>query len=47
MSKVMGVVNMCEEYNGPTRTYKTLGMEELHLKTVDHFEPSLKDLKVR
>lgn len=37
---------MCEEYDGPTRKYSKLGMEELHLKTVDHFEPSLEDLQV-
>lgn len=45
MYGVRGVVNMCEEYNGPITRYDKLGMEELHLKTVDHFEPSLEDLK--
>lgn len=44
---VRGVINMCEEYNGPLRKYKELGIEELHLPTTDHFEPELDDLMVR
>lgn len=43
---VRGVINMCEEYRGPHRKYKELGIEELHLPTTDHFEPSLEDLMV-
>mmetsp|Transcript_11864 Transcript_11864/g.28405 ORF Transcript_11864/g.28405 Transcript_11864/m.28405 type:complete len:104 (+) Transcript_11864:1804-2115(+) len=38
---------MCEEYTGPLRKYKELGIEELHLPTTDHFEPELEDLMVR
>lgn len=38
---------MCEEYQGPLRKYKDLGMEQLHLPTTDHFEPTLEDLMVR
>eukprot|EP00980_Cylindrotheca_fusiformis_P004709 scaffold993_cov110-Cylindrotheca_fusiformis.AAC.19 len=41
---VRGVINMCEEYRGPLRKYKDLGIEELYLPTTDHFEPSLEDL---
>ncbi|KAL3944221.1 MAG: hypothetical protein SGBAC_001718 [Bacillariaceae sp.] len=41
---VRGVINMCEEYKGPLRKYKELGIEELHLPTTDHFEPELEDL---
>ena len=41
---VMGVINMCEEYQGPLKTYKKLGMRELKLSTTDHFEPSLEDM---
>jgi atypical dual specificity phosphatase len=37
---------MCKEYRGPTRQYEKLGMKELWLPTVDHFEPSVEDLKV-
>jgi hypothetical protein len=44
--QVRGVVNLCEEYKGPQRKYKELGIEELHLPTTDHFEPSVKDLIV-
>jgi atypical dual specificity phosphatase len=41
---VRGVVNFCEEYRGPVRQYKLLGIEELYLPTTDHFEPSKEDL---
>ena len=44
--QVRGVINLCDEYAGPVKKYKTLGIQQLHLKTVDHFEPSVKDLKV-
>jgi hypothetical protein len=44
--QVRGVVNLCEEYKGPQRKYKELGIEELHIPTTDHFEPSVKDLIV-
>lgn len=37
---------MCEEYQGPLRKYKDLGMEQLHLPTTDHFEPTVEDLMV-
>ncbi len=43
--RVTGVVNMCEEYQGPVKSYKRLGIEHLRLPTVDHFEPSVEDLK--
>lgn len=42
---VRGVVNMCEEYRGPVKSYNRLGIEHLWLPTVDHFEPSVEDLK--
>jgi len=41
---VAGVINMCQEWRGPTRVYKELGIEELYLPTTDHFEPSQEDL---
>lgn len=44
---VRGVINMCKEYAGPTSKYERLGIKELWLPTVDHFEPSVHDLKVR
>ena len=42
---VRGVINMCDEYRGPISSYKRLGIEHLRLPTVDHFEPSVEDLK--
>uniref|UniRef100_A0A7S2DZU9 Tyrosine specific protein phosphatases domain-containing protein n=1 Tax=Helicotheca tamesis TaxID=374047 RepID=A0A7S2DZU9_9STRA len=42
---VRAVINLCDEYKGPTHKYKKLGMEQLWLRTVDHFEPSLDDIK--
>jgi atypical dual specificity phosphatase len=41
---VKGVINMCEEWKGPTKQYKKLGIEELYLPTIDHFEPSQEDM---
>lgn len=38
---VRGVVNMCTEYSGPTSYYADIGIKQLRLPTVDHFEPSL------
>jgi hypothetical protein len=40
-SGVRGVVNMCCEYSGPVAAYKDIGMKQLRLPSVDHFEPSL------
>lgn len=37
---------MCKEYRGPTKSYERLGMKELWLPTVDHFEPTVQDYKV-
>lgn len=38
---VRGVVNMCCEYSGPVAAYKDIGIKQLRLPSVDHFEPSL------
>ena len=37
---VTGVINMCEEYPGPTARYEQLGIEQLWLPTVDFNHPS-------
>uniref|UniRef100_A0A7S2UGS4 Protein-tyrosine-phosphatase n=1 Tax=Attheya septentrionalis TaxID=420275 RepID=A0A7S2UGS4_9STRA len=42
---VRAVINMCDEYRGPIEKYRNLGIEELWLPTVDHFEPSFEDLQ--
>lgn len=41
---VRGVVNMCYEYPGPIRSYDNLGIKQLYLPTVDHYEPSLESM---
>lgn len=43
---VRGVVNMCAEYSGPTSSYSDLGITQLRLPTVDHFEPSLESMQL-
>ncbi len=42
---VTGVVNMCEEYAGPTAAYDRLGIEQLWLPTVDFNHPSKQDVE--
>lgn len=42
---VSGVVNMCEEYNGPVQQFQALGMNYLQLPTFDHFIPSVEFLE--
>ena len=41
---VSGVINLCDEYSGPVLQYQQYGIEQLHLPTVDHFEPTVSDL---
>lgn len=43
--QIRGVVNLCEEYRGPVGSYSRLGMKQLYLPTVDHFEPSVESLE--
>jgi atypical dual specificity phosphatase len=42
---VRGVINMCHEYEGPQGAYASLGMRQLRLPTVDHFEPSVENIE--
>ena len=42
---VTGVVNMCDEYGGPLAAYSDARIAQLRLPTVDHFEPSVRDLR--
>lgn len=42
---IRGVVNMCAEYGGPVSDYSSLGIKQLWLPTVDHFEPTLENMK--
>jgi len=44
-SGVRGVVNMCAEYQGPKDEYAKLGIKQLRLPTVDHFEPTVECMR--
>lgn len=44
-SGVRGVINMCAEYPGPKSDYAKLGIKQLRLPTVDHFEPSVESMR--
>ena len=35
---------MCYEYDGPVKDYERLGIKQLHLPTIDHFEPSVESM---
>ena len=37
---VRAVINMCDEYPGPIQAYRRVGIEQLHLPTLDHTEPT-------
>lgn len=43
--KIGAVVNMCDEYPGPISKYRKLDIDHIRFRTVDHFEPTLDDLK--
>ena len=43
---VRAVVNTCEEYEGPCATYEELGIQQLHIPTVDFTPPSVADVDV-
>ena len=34
------VINLQDEYEGPKREYERMGIEQLYMPVVDHFEPS-------
>ena len=38
---VTAVVNTCEEYAGPTAAYEQLGIEQIHVPTIDFTPPTL------
>ena len=42
---ITGVINMCEEYCGPTDLYEQFGIEQLWLPTVDFTPPNLGDVE--
>lgn len=42
---VRGVINMCTEYAGPQSYYADLGIKQLRLPTVDHYEPTVDQMQ--
>lgn len=42
---VRGVVNTCDEYAGPVRTYRAHGIEQLHIPVVDYTSPSVTQIE--
>ncbi|PQO32571.1 phosphatase [Bremerella cremea] len=43
-SGIAGVINTCQEYEGPLDIYKQHGIEQLYLPTVDFTPPSVEDI---
>jgi atypical dual specificity phosphatase len=37
---VRGVVNTCDEYGGPVRTYEKFGIQQLYLPVIDYTSPT-------
>ena len=42
---VTGVVNLCDEYDGPQAAYDTRGITQLRLPVIDHCEPTVTDIE--
>lgn len=42
---VTGVVNTCEEYEGPKDVYAEYGIEQLYVPTIDFTHPSIEDVE--
>lgn len=42
---VKGVINLCDEYSGPKSDYLDLGIKQLRLPVVDHFEPNCEQIE--
>ena len=43
--KIVGVVNMCNEWSGPESQYSKVGIEQLRLQTFDTMSPTLENLE--
>jgi len=41
---IRGVINTCEEYSGPVRTYNRFGIRQLHLPIVDYSPPTMEQV---
>ena len=42
---VRAVVNMMDEYNGPSHEYQRLGIKQLRLPVIDHMEPTVQQMR--
>ena len=43
-SGIRGVINTCQEYEGPLDVYQQYGVEQLYLPTIDFQPPSVEDI---
>lgn len=43
---VSAVVNCCDEYAGPMKTYEKYGIEQLHVPITDFVAPTLKEIEL-
>jgi atypical dual specificity phosphatase len=41
---IRGVVNTCEEYDGPVQQYRQNGIEQFHMPTIDFTHPAYDDV---
>ncbi|KAF2078449.1 hypothetical protein CYY_000199 [Polysphondylium violaceum] len=44
--QIKAIVNLCDEYAGPRSEYQKYDIDQLYIPVVDHYEPSIKDIKV-
>jgi len=42
--KIIGVINCCEEYEGPVNDYKKYGIQQLRIPVIDYFPPSMEQI---
>eukprot|EP01132_Coremiostelium_polycephalum_P000991 gene991-1257_t len=42
---IQAVVNLCDEYDGPLSEYSKHSIDQLHLPVVDHYEPSVQEIR--
>jgi len=43
--QIGGVINLMDEWEGPVAAYEKYGIQQLRLPTIDHMEPSVKDME--
>ncbi|KYR02118.1 phosphatidylinositol phosphatase [Tieghemostelium lacteum] len=45
MHGIKGVVNLCDEYQGPQKEYKKHDIDQLYVPVIDHYEPSVSEIR--